>query len=348
MLFRLVLALTLSSCITGADATTAPLQASAPVRVSTALEAPDTRRVVAHGVTRSTQRGAIGFVEGGRLSERLVDLGDVVTNGQVLARLDPAPFRNQAAAARGQVRTLEARLQGLEADQQRLDALTVGQSVSRGELDRILADVEAVRGSLDAARAAASDADRRAAEAVLRAPYAGLVVAVNAQAGETVAPGMPLLELAGDGALEVEIQVPESWWALVVPGQDAVVHLPALGERSEARIQQVATAARPDGLFPVVIGLDRTDLAAGLTADVHLGLPFHADALVPLSAIVDPVGTEPAVVRIVEGQAHRVPVTALALLDGGVAIAGELQPGEEVVVAGHGRVLDGDTVRVTP
>ncbi len=342
-----LLPLLLSACVTDlTGAAELPPTPSAPVRVEAAREAPEARRVVAHGVTRSTQRGAVGVVDGGRLVERPVELGDVVVPGQVLARLDPAPFRNGAAAARAQVRQLEAQLAGLDADRSRLEALTVGQSVSQGELDRIVAQADAVRASLDAARAAAADADRRAADAVLRAPYGGLVVAVTAQPGETLPPGRPLVELAGDGQLEVEVQVPEAWWAQLAPGQPATVRLPALGQHSEGHVQSVATAARPDGLFPVIVTLDRTDLAAGLTADVHLGLPIAAGAIVPLSAIVDPVGAEPTVVRVVEGQAHRVPVVAKALLDDGVAITGDLRPGDEVITAGHARVLDGDLVRV--
>jgi RND family efflux transporter MFP subunit len=334
-------------CIAGADANVAPAaRPMAPVRVAAATVAPVERRVVAHGVTRSTQRGAAGFVDGGRLVARSVDLGDVVEAGQVLARLDPAPYRHQADAARAQVRQLEAQQFALEADRRRLAALTVGASVSQGELDRIVAQVDAVRASLDAARAAAADAERRAADAVLRAPYAGLVVAVNAQPGETVAPGRPVVELAGAGQLEVEIQVPEGWWAHLAVGQPARVALPAIDRQSTGQVLHVATAARPDGLFPVVVGLDATDLASGLTADVHLGLPLDATALVPLASVVDPVGQGPRVLRIVEGQAEHVPLASAVLLDEGIAITGAVEPGDELVVAGHARVLDGDVVRV--
>ncbi len=345
LLALLAIALPAAGCIDGADAN-AITHADAPVRVASASPAPETRRVVAHGVTRSTRRGAVGFVEGGRLVARPVELGDVIEPGQVLARLDPAPTRNQATAARAQVRQLEAQLFGLDADRERLASLTLGRSVTQGELDRIVAQADAVRASLDAARAAAADADRRAADTVLRAPYGGLVVAVNAQPGETVAPGVPVVELAGDGQLEVEVQVPEAWWAQLAVGQPATVRLPALGRQSKARVLHVATAARPDGLFPVVVALDNAGLAAGLTADVHLGLPIDADALVPLSAVVDPVGSAPRVVRIVEGQAEHVPITRATLLDDGLAITGEVRPGDELVVAGHGRVLDGDRVQV--
>jgi len=345
LLALFALTLPASGCISGADANAAA-RADAPVRVATVAPAPETRRVVAHGVTRSTQRGAVGFVEGGRLVARPVELGDVVEPGQVLARLDPAPYRHQAQAARAQVRQLEAQLFALDADQQRLGALTLGQSVSQGELDRITAQANAVRASLDAARAAAADADRRASDAVLRAPYGGLVVAVNAQPGETVAPGRPVVELAGDGQLEVEVQVPEAWWAQLAAGQPAAVRLPALGRESEAHVLHVATAARPDGLFPVVVALHGADLAAGLTADVELGLPIHATAFVPLSAVVDPVGRSPHVVRVVEGQAQKVAIASATLLDDGLAITGDVRPGDELVIAGHARVLDGDRVQV--
>ena len=338
-----------TACVAGMGSSSAEVtEAARPVvvRVATVQAAPEGRGLVVHGVTRSRQRGQLGFVDGGRVVERTVELGQSVASGTVLARLDPQPYRNQATAAWAQVAQLQARSTQLEADRQRLGSLQPGKTVSTAELDRVSAEADAVRAALDAARASAVEADRRASEAVLRAPYAGVVMAVSAEPGELVAPGQPVVELAGDGRLEVEVQVPESSWATLRVGAPAQVHMPALSRRAEGTVVQVASAARPEGLFPVVVSIDAPDLVAGLTAEVRLQMPLAADVAVPVAAVIDPVGRSPAVLRVVDGVAERVEVEAAELLPGGVALRGDLAPGDEVVVAGHGRLLDGDPVDV--
>lgn len=342
----------MAACVAGmgteAGAVSEPASASAvAVRVAAVQAAPEGRAMIVHGVTRSLQRGRLGFLEGGRLVGRPAQIGQTVSAGDVLAIVDPAATKNQARAAWAQVAQLEARAVGLRADRARLEALAA-RSVSGSELDRIVAETDAIEAAIDAARATAAEGDRRATETVLRAPYAGVVMAVLAEPGETLAPGQPVVQLAGDGVLEVEVQVPESAWAHLHPGQPADVWLPALGRTAAGNVTQVASAARPEGLFPVLIAIDATDLAAGLTAEVRLQLPLSADATVPLSAIVDPIGAQPTVLRIVDGHAERVAIEASDLLAEGVAVRGALEPGDQVVIAGHGRLLDGDAVRVLP
>jgi RND family efflux transporter MFP subunit len=318
------------------------------VRVAEVREAPATRAMIVHGVTRSMQRGRLGFLEGGRVVVRPVRVGQRVAAGDVLAVVDPEATRNQARAAWAQVAQLEARATGLRSERNRLEALTGGRSVSQAELDRIVAESDATDAALSAAQAAAAEGNRRANDTTLRAPYAGVVMAVMAEPGETLAPGQPVVELAGEGVLEVEVQVPETSWAHLHVGDVAEVWLPALGQHTTATLTEVATAARPEGLFPVLVALDPTDLAAGLTAEVRLALPLSADASVPLSAIVDPIGSQPSVLRVVDGYAQRVNVQPDQLLLDAVAVRGTLSPGDQVVVAGHGRLLDGDAVRVLP
>jgi len=203
-----------------------------------------------------------------------------------------------------------------------------------------------VLAALDAARASAREADRRADDAVLRAPYAGVVMTVAVEPDELVAPGRPVVELAGDGHLEVEVQVPERSWATLDVGDEASVYLPALQRHARGAVVEVASAARPEGLFPVVVSVEAADLVAGLTAEVRLQLPLAADVTVPVAAVVDPVGRSPSVLRVVDGVAERVAVDPAELLADGVALRGPLAPGDEVVVAGHGRLLDGDAVEV--
>jgi multidrug efflux system membrane fusion protein len=323
---------------------------SVVVRVAAVVAPEPTRQLVVHGVTRSAQQAALSLPVGGRLWQRTVDVGEAVTVGQPLARLDPAPFEHQARAAQARVDELRSRLQAASADQQRMASLTAGRAVSDSELDGVDASVSALRAALAGAEAQLDEAERQLADSRLVAPYDGVVLSVGAEPGETVAPGQPLVQLSGLGSLEVEVQVPEAAWGQLQVGAHADVELVAVGQRTNGRVSQVGTAARPDGLFPLTVTLDDDGegalRAAGLTARVALQLPVQADATLPLAAVVDPTGTAPAVLRVRDGVAERVAVTPVHLLAEGVAVRGGLQAGDEVVVSGHGRLLDGDAVQV--
>lgn len=332
----------------GAQASVAPEATEAVVVRVAAVVAPEAHRtLVVHGVTRAAQRATLSFPEPGRLVARPVAVGDAVEAGAVLARLDPAPLAHAVAAAEARVTELTARRAGRAADRSRLDTLELGRMVSAAELDRVVQDLAALDAALDAARTAVDEARRRADDAVLRAPYAGRVLAVGAEPGETVGAGHPVVQLSGDDGLEVEVQVPEAAWTALRPGLPAPVALPHVGRGAQGHIVQVASAAHPEGLFPVVVALEGSQgLAAGLTASVTLPLPLTADAEVPVAAIVDPIGGSPAVLRVVDGVAERVPVEPTELLAHAVAVRGALAAGDQVVVSGHARLLDGDRVEV--
>lgn len=321
-------------------------QAPPRLRVRTALvePLPTWREVGLQGVTRSREQGAIGFVVAGRLARRDVQVGDVVEAGDVLAQLDVAGLRHGLRAAEATVADLESRLAQLGRDRSRLEDLGATGSASTAEVERIRAEETSVRANLDVARTAAAEARRQLDEGVLRAPFAGIVSAVHAEPGEIVAPGAPIVSLTGRGT-EIALQVPERIWVALRPGSPVSVRLPALDRTVEARVETVSGASAPGGLFPVVVGLDEP-LASGLTAEVTLSLPQEPGMAVPLRALVDPVGTGPVVYRIEDGAVVRVPVQTGLLHGDRVAVHGELEVGDEVVVAGHARLLDGDAVEV--
>ncbi len=342
----------LAACIgrVGSEGGTQALGPESVVRVRTApvSEAPDHRPVVLHGVTRARERAELALTVGGRVASRPVRVGDMVARGAVLARVDPRPFDNARSTADAAVVDLRARLQSLQLDRGRLEQLERGRTVSESELDRVASEEQSVVASLDAAKASAREAARQRDEAVLLAPFAGVISAVYRQAGESVSPGSPVVQLTGSGGLEVALQVPERIWVELKPGDAAHVELTGIGRAVSAQVAEVARAASPGGLFPVVVSLHSDDAvqAAGLTAVVGLSVPLHAELVVPVGAIVDPTGAGASVFRVHEGIAERVAVEPEALLQDLVAVSGDLFPADAVVVAGQGRLLDGDRVQV--
>jgi RND family efflux transporter MFP subunit len=326
-------------------------------RVSTASS------IELHGTTRASERATLGFAVGGRLRERTVDVGDRVRAGQLLARLDASGYANGVAAAEATVRELEARREQLARDEARVTTLREGGVVGDAQLEEVRTGVTRIDESLDAARVAVREARRQRGEAVLRAPFDGVVRAVFADEGTVVGPGAPLLLLAGDGPTEIALDLPEraAGWARV--GSAVEVRLPTDDERHVGTLVAAADAAGPNGLFPARVTLpDDVDLASGRGVIVRLTSSDLVDELrVPVRAIVDPSGDRPFVWQVdANGLAERVEVRLGALRDDpdsrddGTGARAEvalrepspLSEGARVVVAGHRGVLEGDHVAV--
>lgn len=319
--------------------------AAQTVRVQSLEERAWTPQVTLHGVTRAVDRAELSFPMGGRLVEQRVRVGDRVQRGQVLARLDAGPYVNQEAALEARADEIQRRLEQLDRELGRLEPLAERGSVADAERERVQTDRAAAAASLRAVQTQRAEARRQHEDAALRAPFDGVVVTAPVQTGETVGAGRAVVELAGE-AIEVQIEVPERIWAQLERSTPAVVVLPALDIRVDARIVDLAEAGGSRGLFPVVVQIPAGPRrVAGLTARVELALPDRQGLLTPVRAVVDPTGGAPSLFVVREGQAHRVPVELDALAGDAVVVRGPTA-GDEVVVAGQARLLDGQPVEV--
>ena len=95
----------------------------------------------------------------------------------------------------------------------------------------------------EAAAARLREARRLSAEGVLVAPFDGTVVAVGLQPGEFASPGVTVLEVAGDGAVEVEVEVPETFIESLRPGESVRVRLPLAGREAAGTVTTRGAAA---------------------------------------------------------------------------------------------------------
>ena len=165
--------------------------------------------------------------------------------------------------------------------------------------------------------------------------------------GTVVAPGTPVLALAGDGA-EVHVSCPERVALWLRPGGSAEVHLPTTDERRAGHVVAVSDAAGPTGLFAARIALNGSS-QPGRSAIVHLAHESQGSELrVPLRAIVDPSGDQPYLWKVVDDAVTRVPLRVLALRsEAQAAVHAEgLAANDPVVIAGHRALLEGDSVAI--
>jgi len=268
--------------------------------------------------------------------------------GQILARLDERPFDNAVTAATAAVVEVEARLAQQERDRVRATHLLEAGAISREAAEQIEANVVALRALRDAAVAKASEARRTSTEGVLRAPFDGTVVAVGLQPGEFAQPGATVVEIAGDGPVEVEFEVPETFIDALRPGQPVEVSLPFAARAVPGRVLTRGGASGGAGrLFPVVVAVDPDrDVLPGMTAEIEVVSRGRRALSVPLAAVLNPGGTRPAIFRLDGRRVRRVEVELHGIAGDRVTLSGPLEPGDRVVVTGVGLLADGDEVEV--
>lgn len=341
----LALAGLLSACSGGDAADPAPR----PVLVERPQGGPDAAIATFAGEIRARRESPLSFRIGGNLVRRLVDAGERVREGQVLAELDPGDQRLQAEAARAQLAAAEAELSRARADRARYQTLARDQLVSRSAMDAQDAAWRAAEERARTARAQLDVASNQAAYATLRAPRDGVIASRAAEAGQVVAAGQAIYTLAGDDGREVAIALPESRIGEFRLGQEVEVELwDAPGERMRGSIREIAAAADPQArTFAARVALApeaAARAALGQSARVFVARQGERAALsVPLSALQPGPGGGHAVWVVAPGTGalRLVPVQAGTPGQARVPVLSGLLPEDWVVSAGGHLLREG-------
>jgi RND family efflux transporter MFP subunit len=232
--------------------------------------------VTVPAVVRARQRAVLSA----RLSASVLALpfreGDRVAAGAVLVHLDDAALRAAVSAA-------QAAAAAVETDLARTQALLAKGAATPRELEDAGSRAAAARAALAAAR-------ETLAYTVVRAPYAGLVAARPVHVGDVVSPGTPLIEVEGDGGLELEATLEEGLAAAVHPGLEVTARVDGQPGPVNATIRSLSPAADPaTHRFLVKADLPRSPgLRSGLFARLVLPAAEARDAAplaVPASAV---------------------------------------------------------------
>jgi multidrug efflux system membrane fusion protein len=323
-----------------------------PVRVVAVAPAPLARTTTYSGDVWPRYQSAVGFRIGGKMVERRVDVGQRVTQGQVLATLDPEDVRLAADRARSALAAAEADLAQARLDHDRYKTLLASNTISQAEFDRRLNTLNAAASRARSARADLDMARNQADYAELKADADGVVVSVEAEAGEVVTAGKPIVRIAQTAAKEVVIAVPESRLSEVRGAGRIEVALWADPTRRHAgTVREVAPRAdAATRTYEVKVAVDDAtdEIELGMTATVTFVLGDTAEAImVPPSALTQQ-GQDPAV-WVVDQQSGTVklrPIRVASYREDAVVVADGLQAGELVVTAGANKLAADQRVRV--
>jgi RND family efflux transporter MFP subunit len=245
----LALAALLTACAPKAEAPPdAPAVFVSSVRYDTAA----TQRVLYASVHPRVE-AELSFRAGGKVTARLVDLGQSVRAGQALARLDAADYQLALAAAVEQQRAAEVEALQAASDATRFKRLLADGSVGAADAERQQARADAADARLAQAQKQVELARNRTGYAVLTAPFNGVVTALRLEAGQLVSEGQSVLSLARPGELEVVVDVPEglvgqltSWQAsLVLPANSSATTTAGTSTGNHADAQVAPTQGLP-------------------------------------------------------------------------------------------------------
>lgn len=304
------------------------------------------------GEIRPRQETALSFRVGGKLVRRLVDIGDRVHRGDLLAELDPGDLQLQVQAQQAQLTAADAQLARARADHARIASLAKDQLVSRSSLDQQTATLRAAEGQAHAARAQLDLSRNQAGYSELRAPQDGAIASRQVEAGQVVSAGQSVFALAVDGGREVAFALPEATIRDFSVGQPVVIELwSAQGQRIPGRIREIAPAADAQArTYAARATLDaatpqRVDL--GQSARVYIpGAQSSTGLRLPLSALQrgDHDATAVWVVDPKTHKARRVAVRVGPYAADGVAVLSGLKPADWVVAAGGHLLHEGQDV----
>jgi len=304
--------------------------------------------ITASGELEAVRRVNVSPKRQGLLQSLLVNEGDVVVQGQLLARMDPGDFRDRLDELKALRLQAQADYDARLADYQRRRTLFDRGAISAADLDDFKARYLTSKAALSAAQERIEQRSVEGDDLLIRAPFAGVVTERFAEPGAFVTPTTTASATAGatsssivelSEGLEVAAKVPESDIGRIRVGQKAMVRVDAFpDQRFEARVREIAPRAiKTDNVTSFEVELDLVDatpdLRIGMTVDVDFQTGrTPASTLVPTVAIVTENG-KPGVLLVDDNNQPRFQAVELGSSSGSqTAIVNGLQSGTRVFI----------------
>jgi multidrug efflux system membrane fusion protein len=307
------------------------------------------------GEIRPRVESRLGFRVGGKLIKRQVELGQRVKAGQVLAQLDAQDYQLAADAAQAQLGAAVTNRDLAAADFKRFKELREQNFISGAELERREATLKAAQAQVDQAQAQLKTQRNQGAYATLVADAPGVVTAIEAEVGQVVSAGLPVVRVAQDGPRDAVFSVPEDKVAAVRPGVPVEVRVWPGQNVLPGKVREVSASADPvTRTYLVKVGLDVKAADAPPLGATVTALPKAQAQAEGVSVLKLPTSALRQ-----EGQATAVWVldrasmtvksqpVQIATADGNEAVvASGLQPGTLVVAAGVHVLSPGQKVTI--
>jgi RND family efflux transporter MFP subunit len=331
-LLFIALASTLIAC---SKETPPPVKTDRPALTQRVGIIAEENNAVLSGEIRARHETDMGFRVGGKIIERLVNVGSQVKKGQILARLDPTDAELHAASSDAQLKLADDELK-------RYRELNRKGFVSQSALD-------SKETAHQTAMAQAGLQHNQADYTTLRAEHDGVITSTQAEVGQVVSTGQAVMRLAQEGEIEVAVAIPESQFTQHKIGDSAEITLltnevtPLTG-----RVREISPAADAGSrTYAARIAINPAQkLALGMTARVQFTGKQNQEIIIPVSAIYQQ-GAQTAVWIVAADQRVSLRTVQIAAYrDQGAIISQGLNSGERIVSAGVHRLSAGEKIHI--
>ena len=292
----------------------------------------------------------LGFRVGGKVIARQVEIGSVVKSGQLLMLIDPRDLQLSQSQANASVNAAASNLSLAKAEYERYRELRQKNFVSQAVLDAKEAAYKSALANHEQSNAALNIATNQNSYANLVADADGVVTALQAEAGQVVAAGTPVVQLARTGEKEARISIPEDQVEMVRQVKEMQVRIwanQALVLRGQLReLSPVADPATRTYTAKISIPNAPPEVRLGMTATVRFITKADKNLIrLPLTALLNEKN-QTSIWVIENGAVKSVPVQVGGVMGNEVVIASGVNAGQMIVTAGVNTLRTGQKVHV--
>ncbi len=308
------------------------------------------------GTARAAREVSLAFRVPGNVVGVDVQVGDLVAKGDVVAALDPAPYQAEVDRLSAELESAQATFENAKLQTDRQRSLVEKDVAAQATLDRFVAGETSAQAAINSVQGALDRATLDLTYTSLTAPFDGRVVAKYIEDFEEVAAQSPVLRILDAEHIEVVIDIPERYIALIPHIEDITVTFDALGDVIlPAEISEIGSeASATTRTFPVTLIMEQPEdslVLPGMAGRVS-GQPKEGhepfDAItVPASAVFVPEGETDPHVWVFDATSETVTARKVALgtpRSQGVAVSEGLEFGDVVVTAGANSLREGQKV----
>lgn len=352
----LVCALTLSIFLQGCSSENTPELASQKTQVVLLNEVKANayyQEFRIAGITQTESRAQLSFGVPGKVQDVIVDIGSRLKAGEVMAALDLEPYQLALYNARSEASKAQATLEESQANYERLNSLRSNNAVSQQDLEGSRTLFLTAEASLREANSRIRIAERELSQAVIRAPYDGVVSTRQVNPFEEVAQTQIIFTFDSTERLIVESSVPVSLATELRSTNEQTVTVIHNGKSFGATVSHIAERASNGLSLPIKLRLHVSDnyfLPPGVVVEVNYLLKNRESfLLVPHGSVYVEATKNDAFIYLYDSEARQVSKRPVQIVDNqptGYWVRSTLNPGDRYVAAGAAFITEGQFVRV--
>jgi RND family efflux transporter MFP subunit len=322
-----------------------------PVRVTSIRHTPSGETISLTGQIQAKDLVNLAFRIGGRLQERTVTVGDPVTPGQIVAKIEPQDYQNALRSSEADLASAQAVLANAQNTESRQSQLLSRGFAARAQYDQAEQQLKTAQSQVESAQAKLQNAKDNLTYTELKSDVAGSVTAKGAEPGEVVAAGRMVLQVARQGGRDAVFNVPSQIIRQSPKNPEVTVALsddPAVV--ATGHVREVAPQAdAATGTYVVKVGLDNPPDIMRLGATIIGQVRIQSDPVIELpgTALTQSEG-KPAVWVVDQEKktVSLVPVIVGHYDTSSIIVVDGLRDGDLVVTAGVQALRPGQQVRL--